>query len=29
LKLKRNGQERVERFQMTENRKTWTLTFKR
>jgi serine/threonine protein kinase len=29
LKLRRNGQERVERFQMTENRKTWTLTFKR
>jgi serine/threonine-protein kinase len=29
LRLKRNGQERVERFQMTENRKTWTLTFKR
>jgi serine/threonine-protein kinase len=27
LKLKRNGKERVERFQMTENRKTWTLTF--
>jgi hypothetical protein len=29
LKLKRNGKERVERFQMTENRKTWTLTFSR
>jgi serine/threonine protein kinase len=29
LRLKRNGQERVERFQMTENRKTWTLTFQR
>jgi serine/threonine-protein kinase len=29
LRLKRNGQERVERFQMTENRKTWTLTFKK
>jgi serine/threonine protein kinase len=29
LKLKRDGQERVERFQMTENRKTWTLTFKK
>lgn len=27
LRLKRNGRERVERFQMTENRKTWTLTF--
>ena len=27
LKLRRNGKERVERFQMTENRKTWTLTF--
>lgn len=27
LRLKRNGKERVERFQMTENRKTWTLTF--
>lgn len=29
LKIRRNGQERVERFQMTENRKIWTLTFKR
>jgi hypothetical protein len=29
LRLRRDGQERVERFQMTENRKTWTLTFKR
>src|SRR5919107_270520 len=29
LKLRRNGQERVERFQMTENRKTWTLTFRK
>ena len=29
LRLRRNGQERVERFQMTENRKTWTLTFQR
>ena len=29
LKLKRNGKERVERFQMTENRKTWTLTFQK
>lgn len=27
LKLKHKGKERVERFQMTENRKTWTLTF--
>jgi hypothetical protein len=27
LRLKRNGQERVERFQMTANRQTWTLTF--
>jgi len=27
LKLRRDGKERVERFQMTENRKTWTLTF--
>jgi serine/threonine protein kinase len=27
LKLKRNGKERVERFQMTANRQTWTLTF--
>ena len=29
LKLKRNGKERVERFQMTANRQTWTLTFKK
>jgi serine/threonine-protein kinase len=29
LKLKRNGRERVERFQMTANRQTWTLTFNR
>ena len=29
LKIRRNGQERVERFQMTENRKTWQLTFKK
>jgi eukaryotic-like serine/threonine-protein kinase len=27
LRLKRNGQERVERFQMTSNKQTWTLTF--
>jgi len=27
LKLRRNGRERVERFQMTANRQTWTLTF--
>jgi serine/threonine-protein kinase len=29
LKIRRNGQERVERFQLTANRKTLTLTFKR
>jgi serine/threonine-protein kinase len=29
LRLRRDGQERTERFQMTENKPTWTLTFKK